>query len=1105
MSLTASQRAAATAPGSVAITAGAGSGKTHVLSERIIHLLEGGLPPLALCAVTFTEAAALELRTRIEGYAQRRLETASDPVDIERWEVILDALDAMQVSTIHSLCARIAREHPAVSKASLEFRTLEGTEHRTWMIEHLREAMNDVGDAPFELLPARTVFEVLETLLEQSDDALRAFAAVNADSSDSLVAQWAVRLERERDMRWTARQPDWERALEILRGHGVADANDTLEIRRRGVLSAWSAGDAGGLPRRLETVEAALHGWRTNAGSRKVWGDGLEVVRGALKTVKEIAADDVLRAALNASDDWLAKTIFALRDAYTTTLERIDAQKTEAEVLGFSDLLRAADRALEQPEVRRYYAKRFKAVLIDEFQDTSPIQWRVLSTLAQGANLTVVGDEKQSIYGFSGARVALFHEARRRILEQGGLEVSLRQSFRSHDALVGRVNATFASVFEGGEVRFEALEAERTENPAHPLESVELHLIAEDAPLESLRRAEAQLIARRIHDLIASARPIHDKTRGTTRPVRLGDIAVLFRSRTDLHLYEDALAAAGIAFTAESGGLLERREVRDARALLEFLENPTDDLALVTTLRSPWFAVSDDDLMTLARNRETRQAETERHVSLFQASTWDASAELRFARTALEDLLEHRHLSLDQLLMRADDLTGFSATLALLEGGRRRVANFNRFTALLREWQSGSRTRARASTLSQLRQTLADFEAQKVRIDEASGNTEDAVRLVTLHGSKGLEYPVVIIADLTRLGRQGGRDQLLLDPEQGLALKPDPLMSPDDTESPPIPNLWRWLERSQAAHDDAETNRLCYVGFTRARDLLILTSAYKTPVNAPSRVSKLEQLTRAIPTEHVKRFQYAIADIEALIALERPRRRLELRDPMGALFLLPDTLPVTALREHLDCPKRFKLAYLDGLEPIEREWRTLGGSEEKRARAVNVGTMVHRALELELEDLNDLTRIYPGVPLETLEEVAALMTVGRNLTQPKPEREIPFSLEVSGVTLEGVIDAIEPSGRIVDYKTDRSVYPEHHLVQLALYARTRPGARAALAYLRHQQAHEFSSADLERGWMTAGQVVERMKSGLFDATPSAHTCRTCVYRYDCADSVETAQ
>ena len=451
--------------------------------------------------------------------------------------------------------------------------------------------------------------------------------------------------------------------------------------------------------------------------------------------------------------------------------------------------------------MRDYYHERWRAFLVDEFQDTNPVQAELLDRLTQGATLTVVGDEKQSIYGFRRADVEVFRRFRERILSEGGEEVVLATSFRGHSELIGVLNAVFSSVL--GEMR-QDLEAHR-EEPPHEAPHVRLYAVESEGrvPKAQLQRAEAAHIARQLREMLDQGVGVYDAAAGTSRPVRPGDIAILSRVWAPLEIYGDALAAAGIPSVHAGGGnLLETREAKDAIVLLRFLADPTDDLALVAVLRSPFFALDDRLLHDLA-------AEREKGTSWWQLVSESDDSRLDAAKEVLGDLLTKRRLEPPTALLQlADRLTGYTAVIANLPGAERRETDWRGFRELVGELERGSDD---AFTVVRWLRQLHEAEAQVPRPPIEAG---DAVSLMTIHAAKGLEWPVVVIPDLAR-AMPSSSSAVVFDPELGVSV--------DFGEEEGQPALHRLIRDKKARLEEDETRRVFYVAPTRARDHLILT------------------------------------------------------------------------------------------------------------------------------------------------------------------------------------------------------------------------------------------------------------------------------------------
>ena len=1075
MSLNVQQDRAAAHVGSVLISAGAGTGKTRVLAERLIRTLERGVRPRQIVAVTFTEAAASELRSRVEAYLATRsanARAARDAHGYEAAQTLRDELPEATISTIHSLAARIAREHPEVSGSGLGFEVLDEMQGAGWVRAQLRSALHDLPPAVFGHLSAKKVFTLLETLLLSPDRALTALAQITTPAA--LLSQWQLWLEAAQLKAWHAGEQLRYDCFVTLLEHAPVNT-DALESYRVAVLSALTNVDAPHLQR--IALEGALHGFSRRVGSRANWGEEPYIaVREGLVELKKYLEQPIFGQRLADVDAALAQVLPHLRDAYLIALERLDTAKRLEAKLGFDDLLRSANRALESIEVREYYRERLRVLMIDEFQDTTPSQWRMLSRLVHdNLELTIVGDEKQSIYGFTGATPEVFRAAEALMLERGGLRVSLSDSYRSHAALVETINQSFGALFAGGQTQFEELSAVREANPAAPLEPVELHTV------HGTRDDDARLVAKRIVALVKN-RVMNDKTAPTYRTASYKDIAVLLRSFTDLECYTAQLEAHGVPFVVIGGrGLLARREVRDAIALLKFLENPADDHSLAIVLRGLWFALADDALLTLRLNAQT-------------GSWWDAlPATQPHAHAVLSELLLARaDSSVDALLLKADLLTEFSVSLAALPDAARRLANLERFRAHLRSWQL---------SLPRLRDHLDDLEALEAELPEATPDSLDAVTIITIHKSKGLEYPIVLLPDLTR-GSPPDASGYRLDPALGLAVVPD--LSEYDAK----PVLYFLIDDRAKRRELEERGRVLYVAATRAEDLLILSSQSTSRSD-----SAWELLIPHLPEAGVTRFTPDLSALQRRTFLPSPKFDARMAD--GSFELdhpqVPDRLPISSLMQYGRCPQRFAWQYLRGLEPLEREWlssaaeSSAAGAEERVYSRATIGSMVHAALERECRSHGDLEQLYQHTNDDVLREVWSLVSRAKlgqfaGLTAHTWQRELPISLTLHGIDLEGIVDAYQPAlGWVLDYKTDGAMHPDHHLMRLALYAKHLGATRASLAYLRHDTLHEYSSADLQRGEALLQDVLTQIGAGKHAATPSSQNCQYCAFQRQCPE------
>jgi ATP-dependent helicase/nuclease subunit A len=1063
MSLTFEQTQAVQYNGSVLIAAGAGTGKTRVLAERLIYMLERGFRPREIVAVTFTEAAATELRSRVEAYLARRAETARenlDTVSLETIQNLRDELPEATISTIHSFAARIAREHPEASGAGLGFEVLDDLESGAWLRLQLRHALKDLPEAIFEHFSAKKVFAILEILLHKPDSTLKALTQVATPSQ--MLTQWKNWLLEAQEQLWQDFTAERQEILATLKQNPPLKP-DNLEPFRQAVIEILSTNQG------FLNLELALEGCSGRVGSSKNWdAESLSAVRNGLAALKDFFKQTEFQAKLQPIDTALAKALPALKDAYKVALARLDQAKLEAARLGFDDLLRAANRALASEEVRSYYAQRLKALLIDEFQDTTPSQWQMLRALVQtNLELTIVGDEKQSIYGFTGATPKVFRDAEQLIAQLGGIRVQLSTSYRTHAPLVETINQTFEAVFSNTRTRFEALSAARLDNPSQPLEALEIHAI------HASRQSDALFVAKRILGLVFE-RQVQPRLQAMPRAAQFKDMAILLRAFTDLDLYSQALEQHGIPFVVIGGrGLLARREVRDCIAMLRFLENPEDDFNLAIVLRGLWFTLSDNALL------EIRDAVT--------TSWWAALPQTQPAIHAiLKTLLEARvgH-STDQLLLLADTATEFSVSLAAFPDSQRRLSNLEAFRAHLRSWNL---------SLPALRDHLDDLDAIEAELPEATPDSLDAVTIISIHKSKGLEFPIVFLPDLAR-GSPPNTDGYRLEPSFGLAVIPD-LTDYGNTK----PLLYTLIDSAQKRHELEEKKRLLYVAATRAEDMLILSGAIE---KTPEQKSAWATLSAHLPETGVAWFTPDIAALHAPVNISLQQRQTRAADPSTVLRAMPERLPITSLGIYQTCPQRFAWQFLNGLEPLERDWMNLENTEKKYSRAT-IGSLVHAALEQNWSE-TDIEKQLGYLPKHVLSEVWELVHNARKgvftiLSQLEWQREIAISVEYQNIQLEGIVDA-HLDGWVLDYKTDARVEPEHHLMQLSIYAKHLGATRASLAYLRHNALHDFSLEDLERGQQQLLEVLKGIGEAQYKATPSSSACRFCAFSRQCKEAI----
>jgi len=489
--------------------------------------------------------------------------------------------------------------------------------------------------------------------------------------------------------------------------------------------------------------------------------------------------------------------------------------------LDFDDLELLAGALLdEHAGVRSAWSERFELLMVDEFQDTNPRQLAILAAL-QRENLFTVGDELQSIYGFRHADVELFRARRAELAARGGA-LALTHNFRSHPHLLKAINAVFAARF--GDAYTPLVPGEPSAEDTAPIELLLTDQgawdaagidIAGDLPsAPRWRQAEARLLAQRLADIVAV---------GEASP---GDIAVLLRALGDLPLYQRALEERGLPTLASVGGFWGQEQVSDLLAYLRALANPLDEVALYSTLASPLVGLCSDTLAhiaLLARQLPSECTDQRGPWEMLLRPPPDLRARLdpqewerltRFAqRFAGERALAPRH-TIAGLLRRGMDFSGYRAHLLSLPHGPRRLANVHKLLGLANRFEAQEGRELRGFLDHVAHRSDAPGGAEP---EAPIGEGQDAVRLMSIHAAKGLEFPVVCLADLGRKPTTARPDLLVDGPRLGLRLA-------RLDGSPGVPTLhYSQLLEERLEAEALEEQRIVYVALTRARDRLILS------------------------------------------------------------------------------------------------------------------------------------------------------------------------------------------------------------------------------------------------------------------------------------------
>jgi len=819
------------------VEAGAGSGKTRMLIERVQQLtLWDGIPMGEIAAVTFTERAGAELRDRLRARLESAASYGTDQIRKDRAESALDDLDTAAIGTLHSFARRILSEHPIEAG-----------------IPPLIEVLDEVGSSVAfesrwsqlraELLDSAEMAPTLEMALAVGISVEHIRSLITKLNSDwDLVAEHVVSQGAPPE----PQMPDVATTLaesRLLAAMGVSCAKtDDKFLDKLGALGLWAdqleAAD-GDLIAQLAVLKAAADlSW--SHGQKASWGGQLEGLRGECKAWQEDVHElvsQVVESTLRAIVHWCGVRV--LQSAHE---RRSDGR------LEFHDLLVLARNLLrDNAEVRETLKQRYRRLLLDEFQDTDPIQIEIAVRIAGGAaatqpdwedvavppgSLFVVGDPKQSIYRFRRADIAMYLRAQR-VLGGG---VALATNFRTVAAILDWVNAVFGTLItaqQDMQPDYQSLEPARgvptvgepvtilgAQEHLHPIRADGLRVLESDDVARVIVRALAEGWTTEVEVEVEDEGSAAITDGGSTtdaqaitvrgpatrwRPLRPGDITILIPARTSLPFLESALDEAGVMYRTESSSLVYHAdEVRDLFAAARAIADPSDGFALVTTLRSPLFGCGDDELWTWKQARGSFNLLAPAPQGQEDHTVGVAIAYLRRLHR------DSRWLTPSEILGRlALDRRMFEVAVF----GPRTRDSWRRLRFVIDQARAWSEVEHGGLRSYLAWATAQSAEGSRVAESVLPETDADSVRIMTIHAAKGLEFPMVILSGMTAAPIHGSGVRLFWPPDgYAVSLSKD-LQTGDFQEQLPLDEQMGSYERL----------RLMYVAATRARDHLVVS------------------------------------------------------------------------------------------------------------------------------------------------------------------------------------------------------------------------------------------------------------------------------------------
>lgn len=1015
MELSGAQRAAVERAGQDACcVAGPGSGKTTVLVERFAWLVGQGLDPETILAITFTEKAATQIKARLvqrfagDGARRRAMERAP-------------------VSTIHAFCLGLLKENALAAGIDPEFTVMDEREAEAEqaaameaVLDRLAAEERERFDAWAEAWPASDVARALRSVYEAlrmgggARQALSRLATFDPEREiEAVVAELSEMLE------------------------SAPEATTEAQRKRVAALRAWLA--AREATPALEWLSAFKMDKRGLKPGHPLY-DGKERLEGRVE-----AAMSACAGALFSAERATA------REALLSFEEEYQRRKRARAALDFSDL---EERALEllkrDGRMRQAAQERYAAILMDELQDTNPVQWEILDLVRREGRFFAVGDINQSIYGFRHAVPEQFSAYERGVAEKGGTVDRLEANYRSRGEILRAVTAITVEQACPGVAQHELTVGRKLPEAHGPFVEVQ-RVDTKDG------NEEALWIARRLRELHGT--PVGEPQRAA----RFSDMAILARTNKLFDGLEEALERFGIpCIVARGRNFFEAPESLDLTNWLRVLDDPGHEIALYGLLRSPFFGISDEELMRLRLSGRRAPEEAE--------------AVIAQARALREEI------PADRILARLMDERGY-----LRHQRPRARANVDKFLRLLREMDAASPgdLAGHLKKIGELRATGKEPNAPEV-------DATDAVQILSVHSAKGLEFPIVALASMQR--KTGGfPEPVCWSAQNGLGMR---WRIPGTAESVGDP-VYTAQQSAVGEREGGEENRLLYVAMTRAEERLILSwtngkrgSPWPGLVENGLKIEWPAEANQAAEADGL-RVSRLEGEPELLDAVETaaPAAPVVVK-PLEEERQAPAGVAVTSVSVFDACPRRYFLqAALRWPRPANA-----GGQG-----AMALGTEVHEFLgglrEEASAEAKELAGVFEGSELGQRARRAA-----------RSEREMDFLAEIDGTLLRGQIDLwFEEQGRgvLVDYKTDRHLSEARlraYTLQLRLYAaaleRTvgRAPEEAWLFSLRDGGAHAVDVGREARAAALA--VLEEWrgaeKAGEFPLRETGE-CRWCPY------------
>lgn len=1104
----------------VSLLAGAGSGKTYVLMKRFVQILRADLSvnPTNIVAITFTRKAADEIKGRVRQAVGECVEQAQTDLERLRWQEHLQKVESAPISTIHSLCSRILRDNPVETQLDPEFTILEDFEAQDFFKETLQQYLrkNIKENAALRRLVQTYGVNSFVNQVTALGDKLSELVR-----EDNLAEPYLKAKEE----------------LPALQQKLFAAVREVIEARE--ALGAKTKGrqtltEAAGL---LDEMQKQLLAPEPDcslldaSGVVKVSGKALAAELTNLKNLRQELNHVILNAkGCDLVQDWLA----VLQEFYAC----LSVRKQENNVLFNDDLdLLAIEHLQKNEALRQKYQERYKYIMVDEFQDTNERQRQLIYLLCGNKldgknNLFIVGDVKQSIYRFRHADVSVFNKVKEDIAQNAGQNLGMKTNFRSTQSIVESCNTAFCQLMDlpKEEICLEHHEGANTGGAKVCLLQVPYKSKEDDlGAKEDKWQKEAEAIAAYLQQELPKVEP-------QLRPG--ASKAILLRAMTHCEILRQTLQGYGINCVVVKGkGFYEQQEVLDILNLLAALHNRYASLELAGALRSNYFGLDDATLTQLFW-------QTENDKPLWDVLQAVGSGELQLklppeqqalAMQAAERLRSLRQaavlMALPELFAQLWDELKPEFVLSQQENGPSKLANVKKLRRLAQQY-----CQTKQASLAEWLQNVKDLRASSSKEPAATVQADDALQIMTIHNSKGLEFDLVILPQLDK-SVHGDTASIKYLPgkegEQGLL----GIKVPDKEMQLQNSGVYELAKARDSELEEEESRRLLYVAMTRAQKQLLMVGTVaeeKLPeavIGLPAAKGWWQQLQAVYEAGWEKQesscpwVRLLCADALSPAVVQQGEQQQLVLEPL-ALAPLPayaacgrTCFTASALQTYLHCQRQYYYQQVLAVPELEQ---TVAGEQVHELPASVTGSIVHKALELyngynaEAAFAIALEEFAPGAAATQAKSMfdAYIVSDLYKALPKKQKRELEFVQPLQQeLAAEGVIDLLafdeDDKMIIVDYKTGTPPEPDEvklgYAYQLALYKDAAEklylGKRVVRAELHFLQNMSVWQLPLDKSYLQEAVELCEEISGKGEEDDFScicnDSCAYCHYAYLC--------